>query len=114
MLDSLFKKYKSDKSIKHDYHKIYASYIKDENKFTLIEIGIGSNNLDVISNMSSSGFPGASLYAFSEAYPNSTIVGCDVDKRILFNEGNIQTYYLDQNDYTSYSVYQSLKVRLIF
>lgn len=114
LLDSLFKKFKSDKSTKHDYHKIYASYIKDKNEFTLVEIGLGTNNLDVISNMSSSGVPGASLYAFSEAYPNSTIIGCDIDKRILFNEGNIQTYYLDQNVFSSYSVLSKFKGKIDF
>lgn len=114
LLDSLFKKFNSDKSTKHDYHKIYASYIGDKNEFTLVEIGLGSNNLDVISNMSSSGNPGASLYAFSEAFPKSTIIGCDIDKRILFNQDNIQTYYLDQNDYLSYSVLSKFKGEIDF
>lgn len=102
-LDRFFKKYKSDKSTMHDYHKIYASYLDKKETFLLIEIGIGTNNTDVISNMSKDGNPGASLYAFSEAYPKSKIIGCDIDKRILFNNEKIKTYYLDQNNYSTFT-----------
>ena len=54
--------------------------------------------------MSNKGNPGASLYAFSDAYPNSKIIGCDVDKRVLFDEKNIVTYFLDQNDFKTYEI----------
>lgn len=103
-LGKLFKKYKSDKSTSHDYHKIYSHYIGKKDNFVLVEIGIGTNNEDVISNMSNKGNPGASLYAFSDAYPNSKIIGCDVDKRVLFDEKNIVTYFLDQNDFKTYEI----------
>ena len=41
--------------------------------------------------------PGASLRAFSAYLPKeSEIYGADVDKRILFNENRIKTYFVDQ------------------
>jgi hypothetical protein len=113
-LDKLFQKYNSDKSTMHDYHKIYAHYIHNNKTFTLIEIGIGTNNTDVISNMSKKGSPGASLYAFSEAYPNSKIIGCDIDRRILFNTDNIKTFFLDQNNYSTFSVLSQYKNKVDF
>jgi hypothetical protein len=113
-LDKLFQKYNSDKSTMHDYHKIYAHYFHNNKTFTLIEIGIGTNNTDVISNMSKYGSPGASLYAFSEAYPNSKIIGCDIDRRILFNTDNIKTFFLDQNNYSTFSALSQYKNKVDF
>ena len=48
------------------------------------------------------GKPGASLRAFSQYFPNSEIFGADVDKNILFNSENIKTFYLDQNDISTF------------
>jgi hypothetical protein len=45
--------------------------------------------------------PGASLRAFREYLPNATIFGADIDKRILFQEVRIQTYFVDQTDLDS-------------
>ena len=46
--------------------------------------------------MGSKGRPGASLRVWSEYFPNAKIFGADIDKNILFKEGNIQTFYVDQ------------------
>jgi len=48
--------------------------------------------------MGSDGKPGASLYGWSEYFPNSEIYGADIDKDILFNTDKIRTYYCDQTD----------------
>ena len=76
------------------YHKFFS---RDKNNYRLVfELGIGSNNLDTPSNMGSNGKPGASLYMWQEYFPNAEIFGADVDKRILFNENRIKTYFVDQ------------------
>jgi S-adenosylhomocysteine hydrolase len=53
--------------------------------------------------MGESGTPGASLKAFAEFLPNSNIFGADVDREILFDENNIQTFYIDQTKYETYT-----------
>jgi hypothetical protein len=64
----------------------------------VFELGLGTNNLDVPSNMGSDGSPGASLYGWSEFFPNSKVYGADIDDRILFNTDLIKTYYCDQTN----------------
>jgi hypothetical protein len=98
-LGSLFNKFGSDKSAKHDYY-IFYSYILSNiglnSKLNILEIGLGTNNPTLISNMGINGKPGASLRAFKEFLPNSSIYGADIDKNILFNEDRIKTTYVDQ------------------
>ena len=97
-IHDMFENYGSDKN-KHGYDILY-SYIfsKISNNPTILEIGIGTNNIKIASNMGKHGKPGASLRAFSQYFPNSEIFGADVDKNILFNFENIKTFYLNQND----------------
>ena len=96
-LSILFNKYGSDKSSKHNYHFFYAYFLKNKQEIkNIVEIGLGTNNVNVISNMGISGKPGASLRAFKEFCPNANIYGGDVDKGILFNEERIKTFFVDQ------------------
>jgi hypothetical protein len=46
--------------------------------------------------MGANGRPGASLYGWSEFFPNSHIFGADIDKDILFNTDKIKTFFCDQ------------------
>ena len=88
----------SKKKELNNYTPLYQKFFsKDKNNYRLVfELGIGSNNLDTPSNMGSNGKPGASLYMWQEYFPNAEIFGADVDKRILFNENRIKTYFVDQ------------------
>jgi SAM-dependent methyltransferase len=97
-LRSLFQKYGSDKSTGHNYHLLYSWLLSSrrQSDFTLLEIGLGTNNIDVPSNMGLEGKPGASLRAFRDWAPRARIFGADVDKRILFREERIETYFVDQ------------------
>ena len=63
-----------------------------------MEIGLGTNNINVMSNMSEFGKPGASLRAFRDYLPESKIIGLDIDKTILFSEERIETMFYDQHD----------------
>jgi hypothetical protein len=94
----VFDKYGSDKS-RHGYHFFYTSILKDKEEIkNIFEIGLGTNNLNIPSNMGIKGRPGASLKAFKEIFKNSNIYGADIDKKILFEEERIKTFYLDQTD----------------
>jgi hypothetical protein len=68
----------------------------------LLEVGIGTNNLDVLSNMGIDGKPGASLRAFRDFLPRAQVYGADVDRRILFSEERISTFFVDQTDPKSF------------
>ena len=84
----------------HTYTKIYAllfSARKNDN-LVIFECGLGTNNLDMKSNMGENGKPGASLRVWKDYFINSNIYGADIDKRILFNEDRIITDYMDQTD----------------
>jgi len=89
----------SDKTNRHNYHHLYGSILSDQaNIKNIFEIGLGTNNTDVVSNMGANGKPGASLRAFRDHCPNARIFGADIDKRILFKEERIETFFVDQTD----------------
>ena len=100
-LGKLLNHHGSDKT-RHGYHTLYAQILGDtKNVRTILEIGLGSNNEDVISNMTSAGSPGASLRAFRDFCENAEIYGADVDRRVLFEEERIRTFWVDQLDNAS-------------
>jgi len=94
---------KGDKDIKsswHNYTTFYYSIFKEicKNKLRVFELGLGTNNPKIASNMGINGRPGASLYGWEEFFPNSEIYGADIDKSIIFNTERIKTYYCDQTN----------------
>jgi SAM-dependent methyltransferase len=98
-----FNEYGSDKSTDHNYHFIYGTILKNPNSIgAVLEVGLGSNNADVVSNMGRSGRPGASLRAFRDFLPNAKIYGADFDRRVLFQEDRIETFFVDQTDLHSF------------
>jgi hypothetical protein len=76
------------------YYTIFQS-ICDKN-LRIFELGLGTNNVNVPSNMGKDGRPGASLYGWQEFFPNSYIFGADIDSGILFNTDKIKTFFCDQ------------------
>ncbi len=110
-LGALFNKYGSDKAANHNYYLAYASILasKKTTSFNFLEVGLGTNNIDIESNMGIYGKPGASLRAFRDMYKNAQIYGADIDERILFSEERIQTFFVDQ---TKPEVLQSFKDKL--
>ena len=98
-LAALFNQYGSDKASIHNYHLLYGAILNTPNNIrAVLEIGMGTNNEDVVSTMGREGHPGASLRAFREFLPNAHIYGADIDERILFNETRIETFFVDQTD----------------
>src|SRR5208283_1689664 len=87
----------------HDYHYVYGNILKDPRSVTaVLEIGLGTNNEDVISNIGKTGKPGASLRAFRDFLPKAEIYGADIDKQILFSDERIETCFVDQTDLGSF------------
>nr|QBK85244.1 MAG: methyltransferase [Iridovirus LCIVAC01] len=99
-------KYGSDKSLgHHNYTKLYDNLFSERRneKLTVLEIGIGSINPSIPSNMTgqSNYLPGASIRGWREYFPNAHIYCCDIDLDVLDifeNDDNIQSFYLDQTN----------------
>jgi hypothetical protein len=94
------KGYKDKSLCKHNYTTYYYKLFKNirYDSLRIFELGLGTNNINVPSNMGVNGRPGASLYGWAEFFPNSFIYGADIDKGILFQNERIKTYYCDQTN----------------
>ena len=105
LLTQLMEKHGSDKGgygREHNFSDFYSKLFFDRTKIKkLLEVGLGSNDINVPSNMGEDGVPLASLRAWKDYFLNATIYGADVDKKILKNEEKIKTYYVDQTDKNS-------------
>lgn len=78
----------TDKAIPHTYHRIYSALFKDLTSVKdILEIGI---------------YQGASLRAWSEIFPNSKIVGLDIDTTYFVNDERIKSFWADQNSKESF------------
>jgi SAM-dependent methyltransferase len=82
----------------HNYTTFYYSIFNEisEKPLRVFELGLGTNNESLPSNMGRDGRPGASLYGWQEFFPNAQIFGADIDKDILFSSDRIKTFYCDQ------------------
>lgn len=78
------------------YHELFAGM--RQKRIDLFELGLGTNHTDTPSNMGVNGKPGASLRGFREYFPEATIVGADIDARVLFQDDRISTFRCDQTD----------------
>lgn len=104
IIKSLFTMYRSDKS--NAYHHFYANAL-DRFKLKnirLLEVGLGTNDPTLISTMGMGQYLcGSSLRSFRDYLPHSLIYGADIDKNCLFNERNINTFFVDQLDLPSFN-----------
>ena len=92
----------SDKTLSHSYGPMYASILQGlPPSPAILELGIGTNFTDIACNMGEDGVPGASLRAMRELRPDARLIGADIDKRVLFQETSITTYWVDQLDRSS-------------
>ncbi len=103
-LTELMNKYGSDKGGNNDHHNYadYYSLLFNKKRFhikKLLEVGLGTDDKNMASNMSSlNGKPLASVRAWRDYFPNAQIYGADIDKNILKDEERIKTFYVDQTD----------------
>lgn len=96
ILGRAFRTFGSDKSTIHDYHKLYAPIASQFGAPNIFEIGLGTPHLDIVSTMGKAGHPGGSLRAFRSCFPDRRLYGADYDRRILFQEDRIETFFVDQ------------------
>ena len=109
LLGSLLDRYGSDKAADHNYHLFYGGAFDDRRTVrSVLEIGLGTNNPSIVSNMGRAGHPGASLRAFRDFFPAAHIFGADVDRGILFVEDRIDTCYVDQTDQATFAALSDL------
>lgn len=103
-LCNMMTKYGSDKGTQHHNYTLLYDHIFNElrdKQINLLEIGIGSNNIHIPSNMSGiSGYrPGASIRAWKEYFPEGKMYACDIDKDIVdFPDNRITGFYIDQKN----------------
>jgi len=92
----------SDKG-SNKYTTLYSALFNDRRRepLRILELGLGSNNLNVLSNMGVFGAPGASHRGWRQLFPHALIYGADIDRGILFEEERIKTFYCDQLDRNS-------------
>ena len=102
MLCQLAEKYGVDKCpvINHSYTPAYHTLLfpLKEKINSVLEIGIG--NIPLMRPMVGEKYKlGASLRMWRDYFPNAQIIGCDIDRSVLFNdEERIKTFYVDQSD----------------
>jgi hypothetical protein len=96
-------KYGSDKGRLHRYTTIYSSLFRerDHEPLRIFELGLGTNDPNLPSSMGVFGAPGASLRGWRELFPLARIYGADIDRKILFSEDRIKTFYCNQLDRSS-------------
>jgi hypothetical protein len=95
----MFDEIGSDKGVGwHQYSRFYNqlfSVIK-KNPINLFEMGLGTNDPTITSTMGIDGNPGASHYIWKLFFRNANIYGADIDRKILFEESRLKTFYCDQ------------------
>jgi hypothetical protein len=57
--------------------------------------------------MGADGRPGASLRAFRDFLPHAVIFGADADRRVLFEEPRVRTFFVNQIDRGSFVTLES-------
>lgn len=91
--------YGSDKGAStHNYAAFYQGlWEASRNQVKAVfELGIGTNNPNLISSMGVAGKPGASLRGWQDFFPKAKIYSADIDRDILFSENHIKCFYCDQ------------------
>lgn len=99
-LCNIMDKFGSDKG-NHTHHNYTTLYDKlfscmRDDPIRIFELGIGTNNLSIPSNMGADGKPGASLFGWAAYFGKAKIFGADIDRGILFQTDRINTYFCDQ------------------
>lgn len=112
-------KYGSDKSsmreglslpyswVAHRYDFLYAALFPTEQNRKdvrfVFEVGLGSTDPEIASNMGPGGVPGASMRIWQDFFPRACVVGADVDAKVIFETPRIKTYLVDQTKSDSVS-----------
>lgn len=94
---SLAQKLGAGKRSGHEFVYKFLDFPRDS-PLNILEVGIGTNDPKVPSNMGKDGNPGSSLEMWTEIFPNSTVIGADVDPSCLVETERICSFLLDSTD----------------
>lgn len=94
---------KSDKGHgKHNYTVLYSNLFEHmrDSPVHVFEVGLGTSNTTIPSNMGADGRFGASLYGWSRyfSHPDAKCFGADIDDEIKIDNGKVKSFYCDQSD----------------
>lgn len=101
MLTELGELYNTDKATIHNFTSFYDKHFREIKDYfgAVLEIGIHG---------------GASLKMWRDYFSNAMIYGIDIDEKSLFNDKRIQTFIIDQIDFTSFDkIFKDIKFDLI-
>jgi hypothetical protein len=82
----------------HRYCEVYARLF-DHCRLTVrkvFECGLGTGDGAFAASMGPKARPGASLLMWRDYFPNARIFGADIDRKVLFQEDRILTFFVDQ------------------
>ena len=85
---------------RHNYTEIYEELF-DPIRYKIksfCEIGLGTTNPNIKSNMGQNGIPLASVRGWKKYFSNAVIYGGDIDSEILINEDRLYTYIIDMTN----------------
>jgi hypothetical protein len=103
--DSLFTEFGSDKDTRHSYGKIYFDLLNGKESPRVLEIGVGSVNDFPYSGLAA----GGGIQAFRKKFPNSEIIGLDIDPESIqiIKSLGFDGYLVDQTSNGSLSEVKS-------
>lgn len=84
----------------HRYSSVYQSlfWTYRDKQFAMLEIGIGTNKTDQVSNMGVDGCVGASLQVWEKFFRQSDIYAFDIDDLSFVGNARVKTGVADQTD----------------
>ena len=89
-----FDKASSDKASWHAYHEIYSHLLADRKVNSFLEIGLFLSDTE----------PTTDLHSWAEIFPDAEIYGADWKSHLLFESGRIKTFYVNQDDPSSFGL----------
>lgn len=77
----------SDKASYHGYEEVYAHLLAHMLPSSFLEIGLFLGDT-----------PSTDLFAWEEIFPDAEIYGADIKEHLLFEQGRIKTFFIDQDN----------------
>jgi hypothetical protein len=86
--------------VPHTYSDLYSLLFGHSRHAirNVFECGLGTGSPAFHANMGTRAKPGASLRVWRDYFPNALVFGADIDRKCLFEEERIKTFYVDQTD----------------
>ena len=76
----------SDKATSHGYEEIYSHLLAERKPNSFLELGLFLHDTQ-----------DTDLFAWEQVFPDANIYGADIKKHLLFERGNIKTFFIDQS-----------------